>query len=308
MSHKHASVIRTYWLERERELTRQVWGRTIQIIRKLVGRWELGLAIDRAAEVSFYFALSCFPFLMVLTVLLGWLHRSGSSFWYWLTHYMPSIARETVLTEMAGLSKGSGHYLSFGLVLTIWSASTGFLSLMDALTGLYGEKDSRSYLQRRGIAVLATLVAAIFLVVCFWIWQAGHLLGGLLERDVAFSTQWTVVRWLVTLAMIILAVDLMNYFLPGTRPRWRWVTPGSVFTALSFVIASALLSVYVSHSPNMSHIYGTLTGFIVVMLWIYLVTLSILLGAQTDAALVVPQEENPGAKGALEPSGRNGVR
>jgi membrane protein len=293
MSHKHASVIKTFGFEKEREFTRRVWSRSLEVTRRAVDCWELSLAIDRAAEVSFYFVLSCFPFLMVLTVLLGWLHRTGSSFSHWLTDYMPSIARETVLNAMTDLSKGSGHYFSFGLLLTIWSASTGFLSLMDALTEIYGEKDRRSYLKKRVIAVVAMLVAAVFLVVCFWTWQAGHLLEGLVERDVALSTQWTVARWLVTLAMISLAVDLINYFLPGKRLRWRWITPGSVFTALSFVIASALLSVYVNHSPNMSRIYGTLTGFIVVMLWIYLVTLSILLGAQADAALMASREEKP---------------
>ncbi len=245
--------------------------------------------MDKAAEVSFYFVLSCFPFLMVMTVLIAWLHRTSglSSFSYWLTDYMPTSARETVLTAMAQLSKGAAKYFSFGLLLTLWSASTGFLSLMDALTEVYGGKDGRSYAKRRGIAILATLVCAIFLFLCFDIWRIGHVLGGFVFRDViSVDTQWTAIRWLVTLAMISFAVDLINYFLPGKRLPWRWVTPGSILTALCFVIASALLSLYANHNPNISRIYGTLTGFIVMMLWIYLVNLSILLGAQADAAVI----------------------
>ena len=59
--------------------------------------------MDMAAQVSFYFALSCFPFLLVLAALLGWVHRSASwdSFWYWLTNYLPTSAQDTVLMAEA---------------------------------------------------------------------------------------------------------------------------------------------------------------------------------------------------------------
>ena len=70
----------------------------------------------------------------------------------------------------------------------------------------------------------------------------------------------------------------MTYFLPRKRLPCRWMTPGSVLTALCFVIASGLLSLYANHNPNISNIYGTLTDFIIMMLWIYLGNLSMLLG------------------------------
>ncbi|MGB2668169.1 MAG: YihY/virulence factor BrkB family protein [Candidatus Acidiferrum sp.] len=267
-------------------------------LRKLLGvaerfwaGWQVQAATDMAAEVSFYFVLSCFPFLMVLTALLSWMHRTSGwyAFSFWLTDYMPTSARDTVLTTMEELSKDSGRFFSLGLVLTIWSASTGFLSLMDALSKIYGVKDERSYLKRRVIAVCATVVAAVFLVICFGVWSAGHMVAGLLFRDMLpLDTRWRLVRWVVTLGMISLAVDLINYFLPRKQLPWRWVTPGTLLTALCFVVASALLSLYANHNPNISRIYGTLTGFIVMMLWIYLLNLSMLLGAQTDAAVAGP--------------------
>jgi membrane protein len=263
------------------------WRSLFALLRRLLAYWDFGYAIDKAAEVSFYFVLSCFPFLLVVTALLTWLNKTSglTTFSHWLTNYMPATARITVVATIQELSQGAGRFFSFGLLLTIWSASTGFLSLMDALTDVYGQREARSYVQRRGIAILTTFVAAIFLLGCFGIWRFGHVLGGVVYRDLApFSTKWTIVRYAVTLAMICLAVDLMNYFLPAKRLPWRWVTPGSLLTAFSFVVASALFNVYVNHNANMARIYGTLTGFIVMMLWIYIVTISILLGAQADAA------------------------
>ncbi len=163
------------------------------VVERFWAGWQVQAAKDMAAEVSFYFVLSCFPFLMVLTALLSWMHRTSGwyAFSFWLTDYMPTSARDTVLTTMEELSKDSGRFFSLGLVLTIWSASTGFLSLMDALSKIYGVKDERSYLKRRVIAVCATLVAAVFLVICFGVWSAGHMVAGLMFRDtLPFDTQW----------------------------------------------------------------------------------------------------------------------
>jgi membrane protein len=283
----HTSVGKPDWPTKSHNSAARSWRKAFEIVREILAHWDFGYAIDKAAEVSFYLVLSCFPFLLVVTVLLAWLYKTSglTTFSHWLTGYMPATARDTVVATIQQLSKGAGRVLSFGLLLTIWSASSGSLSLMDALTDIYGQKEARSYLKRRGIAIVAALVAAVFLLACFGIWRFGHLLGGVVLRDVTtFSTKWTIIRWAVTLAMICLAVDLMNYFLPAKRLPWRWVTPGSILTTFCFVVASALLSLYVNHNANMAKTYGALTGFIVMMLWIYVVIISILLGAQADAA------------------------
>jgi membrane protein len=258
-------------------------------LRRVWEECRIAEAMDMAAQVSFYFALSCFPFLLVLAALLGWVHRSANwyAFWSWMTTYLPSSAQETVMNIMVNLSNGFKGFLSFGLILTIWSASTGFLSLMQALSHVYRARDSRSYLRKRALAIMATILAAGFLLACFGIWSAGHLIVGFIfQYSVYFATQWKLARWAITLGMILVGVDLINYFLPAKRPPWRWIMPGSAFTVFCFIAASAVLKLYISQNHAISRIYGALTGFIAIMLWIYLVNLSLLLGAQTDAVLL----------------------
>lgn len=293
---RHVIYDRARWAFKAHEPKFILRSHLFKTVKKVWLGWQIGSAMNMAAEVSFYFVLSCLPFLMVLTALLVLLHGVSGwySFSYWLTDYMPISARNTVVTSMHDLAKASGGYLSFGLLLTIWSASTGFMSLMEALGKIYGVKDERSYLKRRGVAIIATLVAAIFLLICFWIWSAGHFVKVFLGPGMLLiDSQFQIARWLITLLIISFAVDLINYFLPRRHSRWRWITPGSVLTALCFVLASALLGIYANHNPEMAQIYGTLTGFIVMMLWIYLVNLSILLGAQTDAAMAVSDGMEP---------------
>lgn len=142
---------------------------TLTFLRRIWEECRIAEAMGMAAQVSFYFALSCFPFLLVLAALLGWVHRSANwySFWYWLTTYFRTSAQETVLSIIFNLSKGFQGFLSFGLVLMMWSASTGFLSLIDALSHVYQARESRSYVKRRLLATIATILAAGFLLACF---------------------------------------------------------------------------------------------------------------------------------------------
>lgn len=246
---------------------------------------------DLAAQVSFYFVLSAFPFLLVMSGLLGWISTTSkwAPFAVWLTSYMPMRTQHAVLITMLELGKGYGAFLSFGLVLTIWSASTGFLSLMDALSVAYGVSEHRGYLKRRLIAMCATVVAAVFVVACFAIWSAGHALASVISSDysyvVLFPVQWKIGRWVATLAMICLGVDLINFFLPAVRPRWRWITAGTAFTVVMFILASILLNLYMAHNSAISRVYGTLASFIFLMFWIYAGSLSLIVGAETDVAL-----------------------
>ena len=263
----------------------------MRLLRKIWYRLNLDDCPDLAAQVSFYFVLSLFPFFLVLASVLGWIPTTErwEGFADWVTTYFPSQARRLVLTTMLELSHGYAGFLSLGLIGTVWSASSGFMSLMDALSIAYGVKDGRSYMKKRVIAICATLVAAIFVLVSFALWNLGHAIAGIVTSDlryfIFFETQWKFARWLATLLLMCLGIDLMNYFLPAAGLPWRWITPGTVFVALAFATATILFNLYVAYGSNIPKVYGTLAGFIVLMLWIYAANLILLIGAETDTAL-----------------------
>ena len=232
-------------------------------MRTVWSRFNSDDCSDMAAQVSFYFVLSLFPFFLVVAAILGWIPTTSrwDSFAQWLSAYLPVRAQHTVLTTMLDLSHGYGAFLSFGLIVTLWSASSGFMSLMEALSVAYGVKDSRGYVRKRAIAIAATVVAAGFLILCFGVWNLGHLVA------------------------ICLGVDLMVYFLPGSKRPWRWITPGSIVVVIGFVTSSFLLNLYVTHNSDIPKLYGALAGFIVIMLWMYIGCLILLIGAETDTAV-----------------------
>jgi membrane protein len=82
-----------------------------------------------------------------------------------------------------------------------------------------------------------------------------------------------------------LGIDLINYFLPAAQRPWRWFPPSTILLALSFVGVTLIFNLYLTHASYIARLYGTLAGFIVLMLWIYIANLILLIGAETDTAL-----------------------
>lgn len=247
--------------------------------------------VDLAAQMSFYFVLSLFPFFMVLAAIVGWL--PSTNLWgalvQWITTYLPHGSRRLLFSAIFDLTHGYTKFLSFGLLATLWSASSGFVSLMESLSIARGAKDTRSYLKKRVIATAATIASAFFFLAIFALTTISHdvavrLAGQYTVLSVS-KVPWEVTRWVANLVVILGAIDLMNYLLPDIKRTWHWLTVGTSFVTLAFVLASVGFNFYIRHSPEIPRIYGALAGFIIFMFWIYIASLILLIGAETDTAI-----------------------
>lgn len=268
-----------------------------EFVRRTWARVLSDDCLDLAAQMSFYFALSIFPFFLVVAAIVGWL--PSTNLWHslvqWITDYLPQGSRHLLFSVILDLTNGYTRFLSVGLLVTIWTASSGFVSLMEALSIAHGGRDTRNFWKKRLIAIVATLVSAIFFLVMFGLASMSHGAAGMLSdhlRALAVSkAAWEIGRWLANLLLILLAISLANYFLPDAKRAWCWLTPGTLFVAVTFVLASIAFNVYIQHSPNIPRVYGTLAGFIVFMMWIYMANLILLIGAETDTAIEQMQKE-----------------
>ncbi len=247
--------------------------------------------VDLAAQMSYYFSLSLFPFFIVLAAFVGWL--PSTSLWHnlaqWITDYLPRDSRRMVFTTVLSLTQTSPGIFSLGLVATIWTASSGFVSLMESLSVAYGVKETRGFWKKRIIAIASTVVGAVFLLGSFGLLTFGHwaavLISLHLDTVLPFQVPWELGRWLASLLLMLLGLDLMNYFLPNVRRRWHWLTPGTVFVVLTMVAGSGIFNFYLRHFGSYPRFYGTMAGFIILMIWIYLASLILLVGAETDSVI-----------------------
>lgn len=244
--------------------------------------------VDLAAQMSFYFVLSLFPFLLVIAAILGWLPSTNlwHNFVQWVTQYLPRETRSLVFATVFDLSRGSTKFFSAGLLALLWTASSGFVSLMESLSVAYGVQETRSFWRKRMIAICATVIGAAFAVASFGLLAFGHLIEEtILFRIGSLSWLWEFVRWVATLSLMLLGLEMINYFLPNRDRPWRWVTTGSAVAALTYMGASAGFNFYLQHFDSYPRLYGTLAGFIILMTWVYISNVILLIGAEMDHAI-----------------------
>lgn len=247
--------------------------------------------LDLAAQISYFFSLSLLPFCLVLAVVVGWLPSTmlWRSFATWIVTYLPRQSQHLIFSTILGLVHNSTGFLSFGLVTAIWSASSGFVSLMESLSVIYRGGDTRSYWHKHAIAACVTFLAMAFALATFGVMAFGHWGSDWFSGKVG---SWglsrptvEIVRWTVTFIVMGFAVDLAYFVLPDGNRRWRWITPGSVFAVFTLVASTFAFNVYVAHFNAYPRIYGALGGFIILMVWIYIISLILLVGAEADCVI-----------------------
>jgi membrane protein len=275
-------------------------GKSSDFFHSLGNIWNQVVAddlVDLAAQISFYFVLSLFPFFLVMAAVVGSLPMTKlwPSFVAWIVVYLPSESRDFIFHLISNLGDGTTGVLSFGLLTTVWSASAGFVSLMESLTTAYGSVDTRSYWRKHALAVFFTFLSAIFVLACFGVMTIGRW-GATQFQAFSWEAQipnviWNIARWTATLALMCLGVGAVNYMLPAVKRPWRWMSDGTAFAVVSLVLAIAGLNIYVRRFSSYPTVYGTLGGFIVLVLWIYIASLILLVGAEIDREIELARQE-----------------
>jgi membrane protein len=126
------------------------------------------------------------------------------------------------------------------------------------------------------------------------VFRAGLPLADALEHSLALSWRvtwvWAVVEWPLVFGLVVTALGWVYYFAPDVRRRRAWFTPGAVAATLLWILASLGFKWYAGHFGDYERAYGVIGGVIVALLWLYASALSILVGAEFNAAI----EQGPG--------------
>jgi membrane protein len=245
-----------------------------------------------AAALSYFFILSVFPGLIFLSAVLGLLPL-GDLFSHvlgFMGRLLPPDTMRTVLSVLHDvLSSHRGTWLSFGMLGIIWTASSGFAALIEALDIAYDAQDDRPYWKVRLLSIGLAAIAGGLLLTALGVMIVGPRFGDWLAAHLGlssvFAAIWPALRWAIAISFTVLAVELIYFLAPNVKQRFGATLPGAIFSVIVWNGLSYLLGIYFAHFANFNHIYGTLAGFIAFMTWLYWTSVALLVGAEINAEL-----------------------
>ncbi len=266
-----------------------------------------------AAGCAFYATLALFPAISMLISIYGLLFDpvTVEPQMEVLRDLLPPAAwtliseRVHTLVSQPPGTLGLGLIISFGVAF--WSSATGVKGILSALNLAYEERERRTFLQFQLVSFAITLLAVLSAVIGLAILVG--LPAMLAFLGVSFH-QGALVR-LASFALLVVAIlvglSLLYRYGPSReRPRWQWVTPGSILATILWVVASALFSFYVGHVASYDATYGPLGTVVGIMMWFYVTVFAVLLGAELNSELEL-QTARDSTDGPPRPLGERGA-
>ena len=246
-----------------------------------------------AAGLSYYFVMSLFPLLILAAAIVSFLPIPN------LFDTILGAMQRVIPADSMGLVRGilkdvitpsKGSFLTVGILGTLWSASGGFASLIEALNVAYDVPETRPFYQTRALAVGLMVVvgglmvagaASMFLGPEFGAWLATKL-----HLNWMFAIVWPYLRWGVAIAFTVLGVELMFYWAPNVKQRFWATLPGAAVGVGFWIAASYALGLYFQHFAHFNKTYGTLGAAVALMVWLYWSWFFILAGAEINSELL----------------------
>jgi len=192
--------------------------------------------------------------------------------------------------------------LTFGVATAIWSSSSAMTAIISTLNSAYDIEEGRSWWKVQSTAILLTIGVALFILISFALVIVGPTLAekvaDWVHLGAAFEWTWKILQWPVVFALACTGIAMIYYFAPDAEQDWVWLTPGSVFSTMLWLLASIAFKYYVVNISSYAATYGALGSVMVLMLWFYLSGAVILFGAEMNAEIehASPYGKEPGEK------------
>jgi membrane protein len=169
----------------------------------------------------------------------------------------------------------------------LWSASSGMGYLIEALNVAYRRTESRGFVRKRAVSIAFTIGALAFAVVTIGAITA--LPAVLAAAGIGGLARWaiSIAIWPVVGIGLVVGLAVLYRYGPDREPeaRWAWVSPGSIFAVVTWLLASVGFQIYVGNFGSYNETYGSLGAVVILLTWMLLSALVILVGAELNCEL-----------------------
>ena len=291
-----------YWIKKKavtiRSKLREVYlfKSEISLYRFLEILWRNIITFDldqRATSVAFSFLLAVFPAILFLFTLIPYIpiDHLDIQIMDFIRNLMPEGLYEVVAqTIYEIISRPRGDILSFGFIFSLYAATNGINSLTRAFNGALEKKKNRSFVRARSTAALVLLILVLVLVGAVIILIVGKIVLNYIAHQglVSSGLNLLAIRSLGYISIFFIfyfGIGSLYYFAPALPKKIRFFNFGAAFASVLCILATNLFSYYLENFSSYNKLYGSIGTLIAIMVWIYLISLILILGFELNVDL-----------------------
>ena len=246
-----------------------------------------------AAALSYYFVLGFFPALIALAAIVAYLPIPDlfNTIVGTLARVAPPESMgliRRIVTDVISPSRGA--LLSFGLIGSLWTCSSGFATLIEAVNVAYDVPETRPWWKTRLLALELVFIVGTLVTLAFAFMivgpRFGEFLASYLNLSHVFAVVWPVVRYVFAGSFTVLAFEIVYFFAPNIKHRFVSSLPGAVLAVVSWIALSDALSLYFRKFAHLNKTYGVLGGGVALLTWLYWSGFILLVGAELNSEIL----------------------
>ncbi|MGA2496116.1 MAG: YihY/virulence factor BrkB family protein [Tepidisphaeraceae bacterium] len=251
-----------------------------------------------ASALAYSWLFAIFPFLIFLLSLLPYLPDAAkdaviSEMTRWVYNdVVPRQLGDTVWQNVTSLLSRPQHaLLSVGLVLTLLSASGGINTTISAIERCYDLPEGRPFYKQRPLAILLTLLVSFLILSLLLVIPVGTVAIHWIERHGSTLVSapiflfWKAVRYPLGLLLMFAVLHLLYHYGPSIRQKRVYVSPGAVFCVAVWLLLGLVFRLYVDRFGKYNETYGTVGGVAILLLFFYIDSLVLLVGAEINSEI-----------------------
>jgi membrane protein len=264
--------------------------------------WQIGVGAVRSAldnhvtllasalAYSTFFAI---PSLLLVAVGIFTLTTSAGAIDSLLSKLQGAVPAQALdlfsssLKQINSRAHTSALLIVVGTFLALWSLTGAMSAFMTEISAAYGVRDPRSFLHRRWVAFKLVLCFLLALVVVGGLVVFGPTLSGWLGRatdhESLVSWIWWAAQWPLLISALLALITVMLWLAPVERPPWRGLLPGALLATALWIVSSGGFAFFTATFDNYNKTWGSLSAVIVTLVWLWLTSLALLLGAELNA-------------------------
>lgn len=256
--------------------------------KELMKRYNDDQVSAMATKLTFYIVLSAFPLTIVILEIIRITKVTNTSLFLDLTEFFPDAVMNFVQFIFTDVSvNNSGTILPVAILIALWSSSRGINALIQSLNRAYRVKEKRNFIIIRLMAFVYTIAFLLILILTGALIIFGNRIY---QFAVSFVTvpaylelSVDIIRYAFTILLSIAFFNGLYNVVPIKGNKFMSALPGTVVATVGWIGISALFSIYVNLSTSLSYMYGSLTDIIIVLLWLYIISIVTIIGGEINA-------------------------